>query len=241
MKVQSARPWSVGVVIPARNEAATIGRCVESIIAAHENCGRPARLWIVVAADACDDLTATVARAALGSFGEVIECESRSSGTARRLGASAVMQHFRDASSPTIWLANTDADSHVPSDWLKLHLDHADDGATAVAGIVTLDSQGARTDVLRLHRETYELRSDGSHGHVHGANLGVRADAYLDAGGWSHLRVAEDHCLWRRLRLRGWRLRSCVKSAVITSARLHGRAVGGFADALRRRVEPEHG
>jgi hypothetical protein len=40
---------------------------------------------------------------------------------------------------------------------------------------------------------TYE---DGTHPHVHGANLGIRADAYSDAGGWNDLTVAEDHCLW---------------------------------------------
>jgi cellulose synthase/poly-beta-1,6-N-acetylglucosamine synthase-like glycosyltransferase len=76
---------------------------------------------------------------------------------------------------------------------------------------------------------------------VHGANLGVRADAYVDVGGFSHLKVAEDHCLWGRLRQRGWRIRSCAKTVVTTSARLQGRAVGGFADTLRRRLERGRG
>ena len=233
--------WSVGVVVPAQNEEKTIQRCIDSVLAAHENCGRETELWIVVVADACSDSTGELARDAIGVSGTVIECVSRSPGTARRLGVAAVIEHFHNIRPARIWLANTDADTYVPPDWLKLHLDQADSGASAVAGIVQLDaSDGLRTDIIRLYRDTYELRSDGTHGHVHGANLGVRADAYLDVGGWSHLSVAEDHCLWRRLKLGGWRLRSCVNSVVVTSARLHGRALGGFADTLRGEVEPEH-
>ena len=236
------RAWSIGVVVPAQNEAATIERCIRSVLAAHLACGRHTPLWIVVVADLCTDGTVELARRAIGIDGEVIECAPRSPGTARRLGAAAVMEHFRQELPACIWLANTDADSHVPPDWLKRHLDHADNDASAVAGIVQLDAtEGLRTDIVRVYRDSYDLRSDGTHGHVHGANLGVRGDAYLDVGGWSHVTVAEDHCLWDRLKLRGWRLRSCVDSVVVTSARLHGRAVGGFADTLRRRLELGHG
>jgi cellulose synthase/poly-beta-1,6-N-acetylglucosamine synthase-like glycosyltransferase len=240
MNVQA--PWRVGVVIPAQNEELTIQRCIAHVLAAHDHCGRPAPLWIVVVADACDDATVRLARTALGSCGEVIEGSPRSPGSARRLGAAAVLDHFGQANAAHIWLANTDADTFVALDWLKVHLDHADEGVDAVAGIVQLEPSAAvREDIHRVFRETYHLGVDGTHTHVHGANLGVRADAYLDVGGWSHLAVAEDHCLWRRLKLRGWRLRSSVKSVVMTSARLHGRALGGFADTMRRRLGSEHG
>ncbi len=66
--------------------------------------------------------------------------------------------------------------------------------------------------------------------------MGVRADAYLDVGGWSDLKVSEDHCLWGRLRRRGWRLQSPTASVVLTSGRLQGRAQGGFADTLLREL-----
>ena len=62
------------------------------------------------------------------------------------------------------------------------------------AGMIVITAEKGGT-----FRETYEIRPDGSHPHVHGANLGVRADAYLRAGGWADLRTAEDHDLWRRL------------------------------------------
>jgi len=55
--------WYVGVVIPAQNEEATIQKCIASVLAAHEHCGRRAPLWIVVVADACSDDTVPRARA----------------------------------------------------------------------------------------------------------------------------------------------------------------------------------
>jgi cellulose synthase/poly-beta-1,6-N-acetylglucosamine synthase-like glycosyltransferase len=146
------------------------------------------------------------------------------------------MQHFAARNSNSVWLANTDADTRVPSDWIATHLQHADANATAVAGIVELDTEDLRADVEALYRASYILAADGTHAHVHGANLGVRADAYLDVGGWSDLAVAEDHCLWGRLLRGGWRLKSPAASVVHTSGRLQGRAIGGFADTLRREL-----
>ena len=234
--------WSVGVVIPAQNEEQTIERCIASVIASHDACAAPARLWVVVVADACTDATAAYARRAIGERGEVIDCAPRSAGTARLLGVAAVLKHFKDVSARRIWLANTDADSHVPLDWLKLHLEHAESGTAAVAGIVHLEEhEELRAGVRDVHHQHYELRADGTHSHVHGTNLGVRADAYLDVGGFSHKRVAEDHCLWQRLKAQGWQLCSPVRSFVFTSARLTGRARGGFADTLRARVVAAHG
>jgi hypothetical protein len=83
----------------------------------------------------------------------------------------------------------------------------------------------------------YEIHDDGTHPHVHGANLGVRADAYIDAGCWTNVAVAEDHCLWSRIKARGWPTASCSRTIVHTSGRLYGRAVGGFADALHGRLK----
>jgi hypothetical protein len=70
--------------------------------------------------------------------------------------------------------------------------------------------------------------------------MALRADAYLDIGGWTDRTVAEDHCLWRRLHRRGWRVTSPASSVVITSARLKGRAGGGFADTLQARIAARH-
>jgi glycosyltransferase involved in cell wall biosynthesis len=235
--------WTVGIVIPAQNEEATIERCIRSVLASCEASERCREAWMVLVADRCTDRTAEFARHALGfgspsgqPRGEVLVSTAGSPGTARRLGAAAVMTHFRARDPQRIWLANTDADTHVPLDWISTHLEHADANADAVAGIVELDTLGLRADVHELYRTTYKLAPDGTHTHVHGANLGVRADAYHHPGGWSDVRVAEDHCLWGRLLGRGRRVRSPASSVVLTSGRLRGRAQGGFADTLRREL-----
>jgi glycosyltransferase involved in cell wall biosynthesis len=232
----TSRLWAVGAVIPASNEEKTIDKCLRSVLSAAARCTRCESIWVVVVADCCSDQTVEIARRALAGRGEVIECTVHSPGSARRIGVRAVLEHFRELEPKHIWLANTDADTHVPENWLDSHLTLADVNTSGVAGIVDLDPDELRPDVAQLYRRTYKLAADGTHGHVHGANLGVRADAYLDVGGWRDVQVSEDHCLWGRLMRRGWSLRSPTSSVVLTSGRLHGRARGGFADTLSREL-----
>ena len=85
MKASPYPFWSVGIVIPARNEQETIDACIDSIVM---SC-RHARLTdfrIVIVADSCTDSTAERARRALCDVGELIECTVKSAGAARRLG-----------------------------------------------------------------------------------------------------------------------------------------------------------
>ena len=116
-------------------------------------------------------------------------------------------------------------------------LSDATGGVDAIAGDVVLDA----TASPRLQAEfaaAYEQGVD-AHRHVHGANLGVRADAYLAAGGWlARTMVGEDHDLWRRLARAGFRLARPVDVTVATSPRRHGRVVGGFASWLARLEDP---
>jgi cellulose synthase/poly-beta-1,6-N-acetylglucosamine synthase-like glycosyltransferase len=231
--------WSIGVVIPAQNEQATIAQCIQSVFAAAKHIGVRDALWIVVVADACTDATAEIARQSIGCYGQVITCAVKSAGTARKLGVNAALTHFYDVESHWIWLANTDADTCVPFDWIDIHLELANKGVVGVAGIVELAADGCQ-DAHTLYNKTYAIEPDGTHRHVHGANIAMRADAYLDVGGWRDLGLAEDHCLWGRLRSRGWRLSSPANSVVVTSARLQGRARGGFADTLRAGISVAH-
>jgi cellulose synthase/poly-beta-1,6-N-acetylglucosamine synthase-like glycosyltransferase len=228
--------WDVGVVIPARNEESSIERCIASVLAACDASSRCGQIWVALVADRCTDQTAVLGRERLGARGEVIQCAAGAPGSARRIGVAAVLRHFAGRCHRGLWLANTDADTYVPLAWIDTHLQHADDDVEAVAGIVQLAPEGLGEDVRELYNRTYQLAPDGTHAHVHGANFGVRADVYLDVGGWSDLTVSEDHCLWGRLRRRGGRLFSPTASVVHTSGRLRGRASGGFADTLCREL-----
>lgn len=70
-------------------------------------------------------------------------------------------------------------------------------------------------------------------GHVHGANLGVRADVYLAAGGFAPLAESEDNDLVDRLAGSGARLLAADSCEVLTSGRRFGRTPGGYAGYLR--------
>lgn len=222
----------VAVLIPARDEQALLPRCLRSVLRACAALPPGVTGDIVLAADSCTDRTAAVARALLGGAGLVVQDRAGSVGAARALAAEKALARAA-APQPQCWLANTDADCIVPPDWLTLQLRFAARGWQAVAGIIDVDHFREHDPVVRERfRLTYPTHPDGTHPNVHGANLGVRADAYLQAGGWAALSTAEDHDLWRRLRALHLPRLSDVRLRVVTSGRRVGRAPEGFAGAL---------
>ncbi len=70
------------------------------------------------------------------------------------------------------------------------------------------------------------------HRHIHGANLGLSATAYRRAGGFAAIPCHEDVALVRALQRAGMGIAWSAKPRVATSARMRGRAKGGFADYL---------
>jgi glycosyltransferase involved in cell wall biosynthesis len=238
--VRRARPAvrvpiaAVVVAVPARDEERSVRACLRSIDRA-ATAVPGIDVVIVVAADCCRDDTARVAAATLSARARtvvVVEGSWRGPGAARRAAVSAGLASCATPAE-AVWLASTDADCVVDDDWLVAQLAHAAGGSDAVAGVVRLDP----TAPARLRAEfaaAYAVAGD-THRHVHAANLGLRAGAYLDVGGWSpHAVVGEEHNLWRRLRQAGHRVAHPVDVVVTTSARTHGRVIGGFASTLAR-------
>lgn len=223
--------WAVGIVVPARDEAAHVEACIASILAADLPAG--VARWIVVVADRCRDDTAARAARALGRHGEVLAIDEANVGAARRQGCERLLAATAGHRLDRTWLLTTDADTAVPRRWITTHLDHAAAGAGAVAGTVVVESFDAHAAYVRPAFEArYVLHGDGTHPHVHGANLGVRADRYRESGGWAPLATAEDHDLWDRVRSLGGDAISTIADPVTTSGRRLGRAPSGFAGLL---------
>ena len=168
----------------------------------------------MVVLDRCTDRTAEVAASA-----GVPAIQSRHGrvGAARRLGVAALLDG-RDVS--TWWIACTDADSLVPRHWLTSQLDLAANGADLVLGTVLPIGLDGRLE--RAWRARHDL-SDG-HGHVFGANLGVRADRYLEVGGFPDVATGEDVALAEAVRSAGGSVRASGGHPVLTSGRQRGRA-----------------
>ena len=59
--------WDVAVVVPARDEAALLPRCLASVAGAAARVAPPSRVHVVVVADRCSDATEVVAAAALAN------------------------------------------------------------------------------------------------------------------------------------------------------------------------------
>jgi hypothetical protein len=164
----------------------------------------------------------------------VIEIDVGSAGAARAAGVEAALERTTTPLT-NVWIASTDADSVVPSDWLARQLRHADAGMCAVAGTVEL--LHAPRYLRERFRATYRRGWHANaitHAHVHGANMGVRADVYRAVAGWTDLECGEDHDLWRRVVEFGYPTVSDTRLPVRTSTRRRGRAPGGFADDLAR-------
>lgn len=216
----------IGVVVPAHDEQALLGQCLRSLQTAAQHpalAGEP--VHIVVALDACSDGSAAVA-ARHGV--QAISLNRRNVGAARAAGA----QHVLDQGAR--WLSFTDADSTVAPDWIAQHLRQASD---AVCGTVEVRHWGGYGTALQ-HRYHAGYTDQPGHRHVHGANLGVSAQAYAAAGGFADLRTGEDVALVQALERSGARIAWTNAPRVATSARKQFRAPGGFGAHLAGLVVP---
>lgn len=232
MNPLSNAAWHIAVLIPARNEELLLERCLRSVLAAQRRLPPNVTFDLVVVADSSVDDTYRIASALTRQIGLVVETDAACVGAARALAAEAALSRAA-APAERCWLANTDADCEVPESWLVDHLARAMEGYAAVAGIIDVDSFAEHdAEVPTRFRMSYHLHPDGTHPHVHGANLGVRADAFLAAGGWNPLHTAEDHDLWSRLKAGRYRVTTDTRLSVVTSGRRVGRAPNGFAGAL---------
>jgi glycosyltransferase involved in cell wall biosynthesis len=204
---------SVAVVVPARDEGELIERCLASI----------GDQRVIVVADSCRDNTAEIARRC---GAEVLEIDEANVGLARALGAEAALR------DPGVdWIACTDADSVVPPNWLSVQRQLADEGADVVVGTVRPDFADLTDAQIRAWAATHP--AGHANGHVHGANLGLRAAAYLSVGGFAPVVEHEDNDLVARLAAAGFTITPTAAIEVMTSGRTFGRTPGGYARYLR--------
>ncbi|NJQ17361.1 glycosyltransferase family 2 protein, partial [Streptomyces bohaiensis] len=154
-------------------------------------------------------------------------------GAARAAGVRAALRHC-GVRPDRLRVLTTDADSTVPRAWIAHHLAHARQGWDAVVGTVALPADSPLAAPHRAHYEAQRPAGRGvwHHPHVHGANLGFGAAAYLAAGGFPPVRCGEDRALVAALVRDGRRVLRTDGCPVLTSPRLRPRATGGFGDFL---------
>jgi hypothetical protein len=255
------------IVIPARDEAALIGRSLDALAGQRDVNGSPLApdtFDVLVYANNCVDATADAVRAAarrhpahaIHVAEEVLPPNVAHIGTARRAAMNAASARFAAAGISDALLAATDADS-VPSPtwlaWTLREMEHAD----VVTGRIVVDPNEwpllpASTREMLLEEDAYhfaiaQLRAQidpkphnpwPCHWQRSGPSFAVHLSAYDAVGGVPPVRTLEDIALYEALERGGARIRHSLRVRVMTSARLHSRAAGGFGARIKAWQQP---
>ena len=244
----------VAVAIPAHNEADWIARCLGALDRQLDGAGYD----VVLLVNNSTDATATIARAMrpMLSFAlDVVEHDfpprQQTAGQARHLA----MELAAGKLPLDGVLLGTDADGQVAPDWLAANLSHIRQGADAVAGRAVLDAADAAAIPAALHEDDARECAYGAlldeidhlidpdpadpwprHTEHSGASICVTLDAYRRARGIPPIAVGEDRAFFAALRRADARIRHAPNVCVTVSGRTEGRAIGGMADTIRRRL-----
>lgn len=243
---------TIAVAIPARDEAALIGRCLDSLAA---QCDAGPFVVLVLAND-CSDDTAAIARRPRTIDVRVIE---RSLPPAERSAGQARRAAMAEAAALGEIVLTTDADCIADADWIAAHRAAFARGVDAVAGRVSgdwnelqhmpakaLEIGALEWEYLGVLAEAETAFAPRAHDpwprHVQccGANLGITRAMLARVGGVPAIAAGEDHALIAAVAAAGGLVRHAPAPHVTASARTAGRAQGGMADALAARLSPDY-
>lgn len=248
------RPISRTVVaIPVRDEEDQIGACIAALARQSE-----ALDDILLLINNTADSSAAIARRTAAAFGcrlHVVEvtwpAAEANAGHARRVA----MDHAARLAGPQGAILTTDADGRVPPHWVARNLSHLRAGYDAVCGMAAIDPRDERAiDPHLLADDQTETRYTAlldeiahivdpcpwdpwpRHTHRSGASIAIRAAVYAAIGGVPDVRHGEDRALIERLEERDGKIRHDPAISVTVSGRMIGRAEGGMAATIARRM-----
>ncbi len=252
----------MSVVVPAFNEAGSIGPALEALARQVDLDGiplAPERYEVLVLANNCTDETAAVARQCGRVHPEfrlhVIEAtllaDQAHVGAARRLVMDEAFRRLSGLGRARGVIASTDGDTLVSPRWVAAILREVAAGADAVGGRIRSSvaevaglEPGAqlyyRQDkTYRLLRAAYESVLDPDpqnpwprHFQYFGASLAVTVEAYRDSGGLPAVPVLEDMAFSDRLERIDARMRHSPQVSVMTSLRCVGKVGVGLSSTL---------
>jgi cellulose synthase/poly-beta-1,6-N-acetylglucosamine synthase-like glycosyltransferase len=211
-QIEAVRPGQVStqftVIIPARNEAANIKACVDSILAQDYP---TAAFEIIVIDDFSEDDTAFIVDALHQQHPQVLllkladYCKEGETLAYKKKAIEIAVSVAKGD-----WILTTDADCIVPASWLLLY--HAYIQAnqpsfvaapvmfTKTAGIL---NQFQVLDFLALQGITAAAVGAGKHSMSNGANLGFEKAAFIAVGGYQgvdHIASGDDMFLMHKMK-----------------------------------------
>lgn len=244
------------VVIPAKNEERRLPNALAALDRAAAR--SPVPVSVLVLANNCDDATAPAAqRAARGARFDMVvqECDLPAgrahAGGARAHAVAAARRVFGAGRADR--LLSTDADARVSPDALALAGTALSGGADIVLARILCHADGddpapeaalrRRAAVVAWRRKvravvewlcTGRPVAPGFHGDHGAAGIAATFAAYDAAGGFPPVPADEDRRFVAAADALGLRVDRSCGFAVHASTRVHGRALGGMAEALRR-------
>ena len=242
------------IAVPVSNEADRLSDCLHALTHQHGDCNQTVLVLVNNSSDASDAVAhCFAATSPVPVLVENVELspDDANAGGARRF----VMQRAEELAGDNGVLLTTDADGRVALDWLQANLRAIDAGADAVAGRVAVDpiEEALIPRHLRLADAdecAYANLLDTIEGHIDpdpadplprhdehsGASMAVTVAAFRAAGGIPRMPVGEDRAFFNLLRRIDARIRHAPDVWVTVSGRIDGRAAGGMADTIRRRM-----
>jgi GT2 family glycosyltransferase len=239
-----------------RDEADRIGDC----LAALARQSVPAN-HIVLLLNNCRDRTAEVVKQLPLAHHQlhIIECNLdgslASAGVARAMAMKHATSLVDSLCRDDAVILTTDADAEVPENWVEANVRAIEQGADAVCGMAVIDPLEALLIPRHLHEDDAREVAYGRlldeiaslilpdpadpwprHTEDSGASIAIRASVLRRVGGMPFLHSGEDRALLARLRLLDAQVRHDPKISVVVSGRIEGRAQGGMADTIRRRI-----
>jgi Glycosyl transferase family 2 len=244
--------WDAGVVVPARNEARRLGRCLAALDSA---IGARCAGVVIVVNNSADASAAIVEDWFLktGRSGMLVDCALPRAwsnvGRVRDIGLSLADRCLRSGGV----LMTTDADCRVRKSWMAANLDELR-RADVVCGRIEGDPvEAARLPAAALahaRHETSYLRAALSaavrldplphdpepvHRSTPGASLAFGQKVYRRVGMHS-LPADEDRTFVALAERADFRVRYSGAARVVASCRMFGRTGGGMAATLRHRA-----
>jgi hypothetical protein len=240
------------VCVPARNEAAYVGRLIDALV----NQDIRQHFTIALCVNNSDDDTAAIARAVADRAGQSVDLRIRElefdrplahAGSARRAAMDFGVELLGNDAG---LLISTDADCRPPADWVASNLAHSSTDRI-VGGRIELDEEEAVPAMLLAMRKRYDHYWTGvravedevdpcpwdpapRHGDHTGASLAMTSSLYLRAGGVPVIESGEDRALVAAAVAAGAKLIHPQAVWTRASARTVGRAAGGMSLDMQR-------
>lgn len=205
----TAQATTFSIIIPARNEEANIEACIRSIL---DN-DYPTHLFeIIVADDFSTDATPEIVQQLQAKFPNIsiISLKDIITETINSYKKRAI--ELAIAQSKHEWIVTTDADCHVPQNWLRLfdaYIQKNEPVFVAAPVMFTCDNSFLGIfqclDFLSLQGITAASVSAGTHSMCNGANLAYKKPAFYEVDGFKnadHIASGDDMLLMHKIKLK---------------------------------------